>query len=321
MFKKFICYTFFFLNICLLTACDRVTESIVHGYIEGDFTYVAAQATGLLDQLNVFRGDSVIKNQLLFVIDPEPQASEVNQAKAKLREVQANLANLQKGKRQSEIDALEATRRQIMAKLAYAKKTVERYQLLVNQDVLEKSKLDEAISDYDHLQAGLDEIKFNLETAKSEARVDEIAAAKANIEEAKAALKEANWQLAQKKVYSPIAGYVVDVYYRTGELISSTYPVLSLLAPQDVYVIFFVPEAKLGSLQLKQKVYITCDQCPAPVKAEIRFISPKAEFTPPVIYSEKTRVNLVYKVEASLSPEDAKTLHPGQPVTVQITED
>ena len=55
----------------------------------------------------------------------------------------------------------------------------------------------------------------------------------------------------------------------------------------------------------------------ADLAATISFISPQAEYTPPVIYSESIRAKLVYMVEARPSPEQAASINPGQPIAVR----
>ena len=62
-----------------------------------------------------------------------------------------------------------------------------------------------------------------------------------------------------------------------------------------------------------------CDRCPADLAATISFISPQAEFTPPVIYSEASRAKLVYMVEARPPRERAGLINPGQPMAVRPT--
>ncbi|MGA2750411.1 MAG: secretion protein HlyD, partial [Verrucomicrobiota bacterium] len=47
-------------------------------------------------------------------------------------------------------------------------------------------------------------------------------------------------------------------------------------------------------------------------------ISPQAEYTPPVIYSNESRGKLVFMIEAVFDPITAAQLHPGQPVDVQL---
>jgi HlyD family secretion protein len=81
---------------------------------------------------------------------------------------------------------------------------------------------------------------------------------------------------------------------------------------------FFVPETVVGSLAAGRAVSVHCDGCAADVPATITYVSPKAEYTPPVIYSNERRAKLVFMVEARPGTADAVKLHPGQPVSVAL---
>ena len=59
----------------------------------------------------------------------------------------------------------------------------------------------------------------------------------------------------------------------------------------------------------------TCDGCPPDLAATITYVSPRAEYTPPVIYSQSARAKLVFLIEAR-PDSDAAALPPGLPVTV-----
>ncbi len=48
------------------------------------------------------------------------------------------------------------------------------------------------------------------------------------------------------------------------------------------------------------------------------FVSPQAEYTPPVIYSNENRQKLVFLVEARPDAEAAQALKPGQPIDVRL---
>ena len=93
---------------------------------------------------------------------------------------------------------------------------------------------------------------------------------------------------------------------------------VSLLPPGKIKVRFFVPEASLGSLKMGQNVTLTCNGCGEAINAVVSFISPQAEFTPPVIYSQDSRTKLVFYVEARPAADQATRLHPGQPVDVTL---
>jgi HlyD family secretion protein len=93
-------------------------------------------------------------------------------------------------------------------------------------------------------------------------------------------------------------------------------PVLALLPPGNVKARFFVPEGVVGRLQMGAAVNIVCDGCAALIPARISFISNRAEYTPPVIYSNAQRAKLVFMVEARPNAADGARLKPGQPVDV-----
>jgi HlyD family secretion protein len=95
---------------------------------------------------------------------------------------------------------------------------------------------------------------------------------------------------------------------------------VSLLPPENIFVRFFVPEPRLAEVHIGDQVKLVCDNCPADLAATISFISPQAEYTPPVIYSESIRAKLVYMVEARPSPEQAALINPGQPVAVRPSQ-
>jgi HlyD family secretion protein len=61
-----------------------------------------------------------------------------------------------------------------------------------------------------------------------------------------------------------------------------------------------------------------CDGCGAAIPARISYVSPRPEFTPPVIYSNEMRAKLVFLIEGRPEPKDAMRLKPGQPVDVTL---
>ena len=91
-----------------------------------------------------------------------------------------------------------------------------------------------------------------------------------------------------------------------------------MLPPQNVKVRLFVPETIVGRLAPGRALTVHCDGCAADVPVKITYVSNKAEYTPPVIYSNESRSKLVFMIEAHPSIEDATKLHPGQPVTVAL---
>jgi HlyD family secretion protein len=94
-------------------------------------------------------------------------------------------------------------------------------------------------------------------------------------------------------------------------------PVVSLLPPANIFVRFFVPEAAVSTVHRGDRVTLACDGCPADLTATISFVSPQAEYTPPLIYSESSKGKLVFLVEALPRPDQAASLNPGEPMEVR----
>jgi HlyD family secretion protein len=142
--------------------------------------------------------------------------------------------------------------------------------------------------------------------------------AEAALRTAQARLNSAQTRLVRRKVFSPVAGPVQQIYYRAGEMVPAGKPVVALLPPGNLKVRFFVNEATLPKLKIGDPIAVSCDGCGAGITAKISFIARSSEFTPPVIYSMDERSKLVFLIEART--ETPERLRVGQPVSVALRQ-
>jgi HlyD family secretion protein len=288
----------------------------VQGYVEGEYVYVGAPIAGRLETLHVARGAQVGAGAPLFQLDRSSEQPARDEAAARLVRAEANLANLRKGKRPSEMASIEAQLAQAEAMRQLSESELKRREQLVDTHVVSRETLDEARAVHDRDQARVAELQAELETAQLGARADEIEAAEAEVTAARAQLAQAEWRLDQLHQAAPQAGSVADTLYRPGEWVNAGAPVVSLLPPDNVKVRYFVPEPRLGAIAVGDQVQVACDACAPNLSAVISYVSPDAEYTPPVIYSREMRAKLVYLVEAR--PRQPTALRPGQPVDVTL---
>jgi HlyD family secretion protein len=129
---------------------------------------------------------------------------------------------------------------------------------------------------------------------------------------------QAEWNFNQKRQAVPAAGLVYDTLFRQGEWVAAGKPVVVLLPPQNIKVRAFVPETQVGSIHYGDMTRVTVDGVPNPFIGKVSYISPHAEYTPPVIYSRESRAKLVFMIESVFDPEVSAGLHPGQPVDVEF---
>src|SRR5438270_3252621 len=96
------------LVLASLAGCGTPDPNRVQGYVEGEFVYVAAPLPGALESLYVERGAEVRAGDPLFALDNAPERAARDEAKRRVAQGQANWEDAQKGKRPSELEALEA---------------------------------------------------------------------------------------------------------------------------------------------------------------------------------------------------------------------
>lgn len=264
------------LLLLVLAGCgQRGTEPWL-GYSEGEDAFISAPQPGWLSSIAVKRGDVVKRGDLLFTLDDTQQIAARDEARAALAQAHAQLA-------------------QTEATFAYTAKELTRQTKLVHASAGTKAALDLARSNYDETSARIEKIK-------------------GQERQAKATLDNAEYQLSQRTITARVSGRIEDIYFRQGEYLPASTPVVSLLPPENVYVRFFVPEKDFSKVKMGRKVRIHCDGCARDMTATITFIAQKEEFTPPVIFSVGNREKLVFKLEAR-APGGLK-LNPGQPVDV-----
>lgn len=301
----------------LLPACQRpADEAPMSGYAEAELTYVSASAAGTLAAVSVRRGDRVAAGQALYALDADAEQYGRASAQARSERAAAQTADLEKGRRPLELRALDEQLAQAQAALAASTTALTRQQALVKQGFVAELKLDELVAAHDRDTARLQELQAQRALALQPARADTVEAARAEQRGAAADLALARWREAQKQRTAPVAAEVFDVMYRPGEWVPAGAPVVALLPPGALKVRFFVAEPQLAQARTGREVLLACDGCAAGLKARIRWVSPQAEFTPPVIYSNGSRSKLVFMVEAE--PLGAAVLRPGQPLDVRF---
>jgi HlyD family secretion protein len=307
------------LTCTFLVGCTRSANPSYQGYAEGENVYLAASLSGHLTRLAVARGDSVQAGASAFALESVEEDAAERTARAQLSTALAQLDDLKTGKRPPELGVVQAQLREAQAQAAQSASKLARDEAqylsaTISREQLEASRATAAVD-----TARVHEMSEQLVVAKLPGRDQQLRALAAQADAARATLAGAQWRLAQKTVMIPSAGVVLDTMYREGEWVAAGNPVVSLLPPQNIKVRFFVPEGELGRVSLQQRVVLHCDGCAAPIEARITFISPQAEFTPPVIYSNETRNKLVFMIEAHPAPADAVRLHPGQPIEVALS--
>ena len=284
------------------------------GYIEGETLYLASPVAGTVAQLGVRRGQRVTAGARLFLIEPRQRAAQGEQAAAELAAAVAQAADARKGQRPVELSILEAERDAAAASAREARVLLGRTEALVRRGIYARVRLDDTRAAYETAVARLAAANRRLEAATLGRREDEIRAADARVAEARARLAETGARMDDMAPVAPAPARVEEVFYQRGEWAAANQPIVALIPDNRVYVRFFVPEQSVAAYRPGMRIRFRCDGCPDGLSATIAFVSPRPEFTPPIIYSREARDRLVFMVEAR--PENPAGLVPGLPVDV-----
>jgi HlyD family secretion protein len=304
------------LALIVLAACTRPAPTGWQGYLEGEFVYVASPLAGRLDSLAVAKGTRVAADAPLFTLERTSELAAQRQSADQVRAAQARLADLRKGSRPSELATVESRLAQARTAAELSKRELARQENLFKTNVIAAADIDRARLTHERNTRAIDELTAQLATAGLGARTDAIAAAEADVSASAAAKARADWSVAQKSQSAPRAALVYDTLYREGEFVPAGLPIVALLPPENLKVRFYVSEADFAALKAGDTVRVAITGRP-PLAARVNYLSPKPEYTPPILYNRENRSKLVYLIEAVFTDVAiARDLHPGQPVDV-----
>lgn len=313
---RFLALPFVAALVISLSGCRERAAAGWQGYLEGEFVHVAAPIGGRLDRLAVQRGARVERGAELFTLERASELAAQRESAERLRSAQARLEDLKKGSRPSELAALEARVEQARAAADLSQRELARLEALFKSGTIAASEFDRARLTHDRNARAIEEPAAQLATARLGGRADAIAAAEAEVAAATAARERADWSVAQKTQSAAQAALVHDTLFREGEFVPVGTPVVSLLPPENLKVRFFVPEADLAALKPGDRVRVAITGRAEAIDARVSYLSPRPEFTPPILYNRDNRAKLVFMIEAAIDPAVARDLHPGQPVDV-----
>lgn len=288
----------------LLRGSER--DRMLSGYIEGESLFLAAPVAGTVSSIAAQEGQRVDVGARLFTIDPATLSAQGEQARAQVAEARTQIAAAAANAQQAEADATAAA-----ADADRARRDLNRLFSVRREDPAAV-----AGKDIDAASAALREANARLNAARETARARraQIDAARAQESQARGGEREVAIRVNQLSPPAPSAARVEEVFYRPGEWVAANQPVVSLLPDDRVKVRFFVPEDEVARYRPGRSVRFSCDGCTDGLTAKISYVSPRPEFTPPIIFSRDSRDRLVFMVEAL--PARPANLMPGLPVDV-----
>jgi HlyD family secretion protein len=136
---------------------------------------------------------------------------------------------------------------------------------------------------------------------QAEAHKAKIAAAKADVEADRAALRKIEADIADLQIRAPIAGTILTRSAEPGRVIQPGQTILTMVDLTKLYLRGFVPQGNIGKVKVGQKAEVYLDSNPKqPIPAEVIRIDPEVMFTPENTYFKEDRVKQVMGLKLGL---------------------
>lgn len=304
----------------LVLAPRAASEALlVSGTVEATEARLGFQIPGRLVEVSVREGESVAAGAPIARLDRRESEARRAQAAAQVEVARAQLAELLAGSRAEEIAQARAALAVAEERLADARRDRQRTEQLFAGRAVPREALDKASAALDVARAQRDQAAEQLALVARGPRAERIAAARAQLLAAEAAVATFDATLANAELAAPFAGLVTVRHREPGEIVAAGTAVVTLMNPAERWVRIFVPENRLGAVALGAEVAIASDSFPGKRYAgEIAQIASEAEFTPKNVQTAEERVRLVYAVKVRIVGDDGFELKPGLPADVTL---
>ena len=207
---------------------------------------------GPIIKVAVQPGDHVKKGDVLMRIDPRDYKSRVDATQSALDAAQAKLTAMERGARIEDIHVLEAQIAAAVARRDYAKQQFERFKTLVVKKAVSQAQYDSAQSELLAAEAAILALQQQLAKAKAGARVEDIAAMKADIRGLQTRLNVAKDALDDTELKAPFDGTITKQIFEEHEMVSDSKVVMAMHDISTLEIRTSLPERELVSRDLRK---------------------------------------------------------------------
>lgn len=267
-------------------SADRL---VFAGTIEARDARVGSLAGGRVVAVHVDEGDTAAAGAPLVRLENPPLARQREEQAARLAAARATLALVEAGPRAEEVARARADWLRLDAERL-------RQERLLQQGATTPARYDDA-----RYQAEAQRQAY--EALRRGSRPEDVAHARAVLEQEAARLAWLDAQVAELVVRAPAASDVQAVGVRPGDLVLPHQAMITLLERDQLWVRAYVPETELGRVVVGRPATVEIDTFPGRAfPGRVVRISPRAEYTPRNVQTLRERAEQVFAVRVEVAP-------------------
>lgn len=317
-----------FVACALAGACVTKSRDVIHevapdalqGIAEFDQVHLGFELGGRVVEISIAEGDMLEASRVVARLDDALERVQKEVHEAELRAAKAQEKLVQEGSRSEEIRAVRAELKAAQAAEGILSRTLRREKDLWREGVSTAARVDALEAELAQAGARVAATEQRWLALKRGARAPEVDAAEARVLATETAIKAADTRLAKHALTSPIDGFVADVHVSEGEVVAPGAPVVTLLDLKRPFADVFIPAPRIATVREGQSVSVLVDGLTRPLSGRVQHIAREAEFTPRFLFSERERINLVFRVRVRIDDPEHH-LRAGLPVFVTPAAD
>lgn len=237
---------------------------------------VSSENNGLLEKLNVDKGDPVTKGMVLADVDRNTSFLQVEVARARYEEAIVKKKLVDKPYREDEINVFRLQVDKTAEEKKNAENTFKRMSELFSDGHTSREELDDSETKFKTALAALNIDKKNLKIAIDGPRDEETESAKNDVSIAKKDLDIAVNNLKKTRPVSVVEGIVSNKYVEEGEFVAVGEVLIEIVVLDPVKISFAVSERERSYLKKDGNVDVVIPVLNKTISGKVIFISPVA---------------------------------------------
>jgi HlyD family secretion protein len=247
---------------------------------------VGSRVSGRVERLYANIGDIVRTGQIIAELEKDDQEALLEQRRAELKIAEARFSSVE-ALAPGEIRKAEAALQDSQATAELANVDFGRQKRLLEKALVAQEVVDTARKEKEVSEARVVSAAKELELAKQR-YAEDLKSARAQLEQATAALRAHEALLTYYTIRAPISGVISSVSTQEGETVAAglnSPTFVTIIDLHKLQVDAFVDETDIGKIRVRQKATFTVDSFPErDFKATVQAIYPKAVIMDNVVY-------------------------------------
>jgi HlyD family secretion protein len=224
---------------------------------------VGSELSGKLRSVLVEEGDRVNAGQVVAVLANADLAAQIHTSAAQVKQREAELRKTVNGARDQERRQALSSVQESAAVLDNARAEVERHNQLFSDGIVSREDKERYVREYDVAKAQYEEAIQHHALIDDKPREEDIAAAQAALDLAKAQMAQAQAVYEKTLIRSPIQGIILRKHHRAGESVSNSStvpdPIVTIGDNSVLRVRVDVDETEVALVRVGQPAYVTAD--------------------------------------------------------------